>query len=399
MRADLSARQKRKPMKTALPLLAILAHLATPLLFGASEEPPVSERVAGRDFPSVFQAWNPATTPNGESRFEMEARHDLVFHAADFFGLRWDAESQGLATSFAPDSLKAGRNHRQTLLASNPKMVLLCEIRYRDAHRSFLPTTSEWWARDEDGKPIVGWEEGGYLMLDLASEDYQNHVARRAKAAVDSGVFDGVFLDWWEDDDERVSLAKKVRAAIGEDALILVNANDRKSPRSAEFVNGHFMECYRSKEPGDWKKIEESLVWAEANLRKPRINCLETWYAKSRRDLPLMRATTALALTRSDGYVLFADPNPLPTPDHLHDWYPFWDAQLGKPLAAGKKRTDGSNLRRFENGTVVYNPPGKPVTVTFAQPHRRQSDGRVAKSHTIAALDGEIFLRVEDPTQ
>jgi hypothetical protein len=36
-----------------------------------------------------------------------------------------------------------------------------------------------------------------------------------------------------------------------------------------------------------------------------RINCLESWFHQSRDDLNLMRATTTLALTRSDGYALF----------------------------------------------------------------------------------------------
>ena len=48
-----------------------------------------------------------------------------------------------------------------------------------------------------------------------------------------------------------------------------------------------------------------------------------------------LRATTTLSLVRSDGYALFSDPNPLPTPDHLHDWYPFWDKSLGKTAGDG----------------------------------------------------------------
>jgi hypothetical protein len=46
---------------------------------------------------------------------------------------------------------------------------------------------------------------------------------------------------------------------------------------------------------------------AEGHLREPRVNCLETWYHKSRDDLNLMRATTTLALTRSEGYCLFSE--------------------------------------------------------------------------------------------
>jgi len=95
--------------------------------------------------------------------------------------------------------------------------------------------------------------------------------------------------------------------------------------------------------------------WAEVNLREPRVNCLETWYHRSRDDLHLVRATTTLALTHSDGYCLFSDPNPLPTPDHLHNWYSFWNKSLGKPVAKGTADPDGTVRREFENGTAVYN--------------------------------------------
>ncbi|MBV5332780.1 hypothetical protein JZU54_04275 [bacterium] len=40
-------------------------------------------------------------------------------------------------------------------------------------------------------------------------------------------MVDGIMLDWWQDDDERLALVKAVRARIGEGALILANANDR----------------------------------------------------------------------------------------------------------------------------------------------------------------------------
>ena len=116
------------------------------------------------------------------------------------------------------------------------------------------------------------------------------------------------------------------------------------------------MECTESKTAQDWQRIADTLAWAKAHLRQPRINCLETWYHQSRDDLNLMRATTTLALTHSDGYCLFSDPNPLPTPDHLHDWYSFWNKSLGRPVGKGNANSDGTVRREFENGTVVYNP-------------------------------------------
>jgi hypothetical protein len=109
-----------------------------------------------------------------------------------------------------------------------------------------------------------------------------------------------------------------------------------------------------------------------------------------------MRATTTLALTHSDGYCLFSDPNPLPTPDHLHNWYKFWNRSLGKPLAKGKAAGDGTVRREFENGTAVYNPMGnKAVSVAFGEERRSAATGRIAQSHELGSPDGDVFLKVK----
>ena len=351
----------------------------------------VRERVYHRTFPSIFQAWNAAEIP-GEEKWTSVARHDIVFHAPDFFGLRWDQRFQGLANAFTSDSIVAAKSIRQRLIERNPNIVILAELRYRDAHRSHLPDGHAWWMT-KNGKPVIGWEEGGYFLLDFANPAYQDHIARQAKEVIATGVVDGIMLDWWDDDESRISLIQKIRRSIGADALIMVNANDRKVPRSAKYINGLFMECYKSSSPDDWKRITETLSWAEANVQRPRINCLEIWYQKSRADVALMRATTTLVLTMSDGYCLFSDPNPLPTPDHLHDWYPFWDCKLGKPTEKGRILPDGSFQRRFTNGLAVYNPPGnKPVTIQLAKPHTTVSKGTAGKRFTLPSGDGDIYL-------
>jgi hypothetical protein len=107
-----------------------------------------------------------------------------------------------------------------------------------------------------------------------------------------------------------------------------------------------------------------------------------------------MRATTTLALTQSDGYCLFSDPDDLPTPDHLHDWYPFWNKGLGNPVSAGAEQPDKSWRREFTNGTVVYNPMGNAtVTVRFEQPCLSGATGQVAPEHQIPPGDGDILIR------
>jgi hypothetical protein len=127
------------------------------------------------------------------------------------------------------------------------------------------------------------------------------------------------------------------------------------------------------------------------------VNCVETWFHNSRNDLNLMRATTTLALTLFNGYCLFSDPNPLPTPDHLHNWYPFWNKSLGRPVSAGTTTADGTVRREFDGGTVVYNPMGnKNVDLVFSQPRTSVATGRTAKEHQLASPDGDLYLQPKD---
>ena len=153
------------------------------------------------------------------------------------------------------------------------------------------------------------------------------------------------------------------------------------------------MECYRSATKRDWRRIGETLRWAETAMQPPRINCVETWFHESRGDLALMRATTALALTMSNGYCLFGDPDSLPTPDHLHDWYDFWNRRLGRPTASGVQREDGAWERTFGAGSAIYNPMGNiPIVVRFDTPRRRLSTGEIAAQFTLPPCDGDIFF-------
>ena len=375
-------------------------------------EKAVAKRIADRTFPSVFQAWNPADNLQEDPTITA-ARHDLIFQGEWFYGLEWNNPYLGLATDFIPASIRQGLQKRKDLLRRNPNQILLMEIRYRDAWgntppkncpetgrkswHGFLPADHKWWKRDAAGKLVPGWEEGGFYQLDFANPDYREQVAQQCAAAVRSGVVDGVMLDWWLDDDDHLALVQAIHKRIGADALILVNANDLTTPRTAPFVNGYFMECYRSATPADWQRIADTLAWAEKNLRTPRINCLETWYHQSRADLNLMRATTALSLVLSDGYCLFSDPNPLPTPDHLHDWYPFWERRLGQAVAPGNRRLDGVWTREFAGGTVAYNPLGNPpATIAFDETRTSLATGQRARSHPLNACDGDFFLR-NDP--
>lgn len=378
-------------MLQKLSIITLVLMLAS--LADAAQERPIAERINGRDFPSVFQAWGRADNVKGEDELTVTARHDLVWHGVRWFGLEWDTKPLGLAEAIEPESIHRAMKKRRRLLELNPNIILIAEIRYRDAWRGFLPVNHKWWRRDNDGKLTEGWEEGRFLQLDFDNPEFRKHVAQRAKAVIQTGVVDGVLLDWWSDDESRLDLVRRIRKAIGDEHLIIGNANDRMTPRTASYINGYFMECYRSKTPKDWRRIENTLKWAEQNLRSPRVNCVETWYHNSRMDLNLMRAVTTLSLTHSDGYCLFSDPNPLPTGDHLHNWYPFWTKSLGKPIAMGVTVADGTVRREFNNGYAVYNPMGNgTVTIIFDERRTSIATGEISRSHTLKSPDGDIYL-------
>jgi hypothetical protein len=353
----------------------------------------LDERIHSRDYPSVFAAWS-GHYDISENRDSALALHDMHWSGAGYYGLEWDTVPYGLSTGFTPGSIEKARKKRAELLAMNPNLVILCELRYRDASTSYLPEDHPWWRKDENGEFIVGYAEHQLMLLDYFKPGYQDHVAAQAKAIMETGVFDGIMLDWWRDDAARKPLTQKIRAAIGPDALLIVNPNSRIEPEMAPLINGYFMECYESQTPYHWMVISQTLLWAEKNLRKPVVNCVESWFHQSRQaDKNLMRVITTLTLTHSNGYCGFTDPNELPQGDHRHDWYTFWDAPLGKPQGRMQSLENGAVQRKFTHGVAVYNPPSNgTVMLQFDQETKSMRTGKTAAIHELDDWDGDIFI-------
>ena len=111
-----------------------------------------------------------------------------------------------------------------------------------------------------------------------------------------------------------------------------------------------------------------------------------------------MRMITTLSLTHSEGYVLFGDDNAIPTPDHLHNWYDFWDADLGQPIqgkAVQYRGVIGFFIREFENGWAVYNRSGTTQTATFDNPVIGPNTNDRQLRPQIPNYDGDIFLKID----
>ncbi len=380
--------------------------------------PGLLERIENRAYPSVFQAWTRVMNRPELSYAAGIGLHDLYWFCCYPFGLHWRHTYQGVKLL---GNLKNALAEREALLAENPNLIILPEIRMRDAFEShFYHKDWEYWIRDASGNrvPVPGYP--AYLM-DFTHPDVIDLIVQQAIETQRCGLYDGIMLDWWNEkypvlrnawsdpgyrgdvaeQRARDEIIKRIREAVGDDFLIIVNTNRRKPLRAARYVNGLFMETLQDNENGYTRdgliEIESTLLWAEENLREPRINCLEGWgvfsesptSAKNRR---WVRVFTALSLTYSDGYVLFNDGR-----NHAHNYYDFWDAELGRPVgpkAEILKNIDGLFIREFENGYAVYNRSGKARRIQLPEKVSgvdSQIENR--RWHTIPDLDGEIYLK------
>ncbi len=402
--------------------------------------PPITERLQNKNHPAIFQPFsnfaetpeeyhNPPTDTDSELYHKRIAQNDLYFSA--FLSLDWAPDAQpypGLATRVG-GNLELAREWRETQLSLNPNLVFLFQVSAQEAPRvSEFPPDSDVWLRDADGE-IAG---GGDYTFNILRPEVQQLLIDKFVGIAACGLFDGIMLDGfflngtvgWDKLYEELStfagreitgediiqiyghIFRNVRERVHPNFLILVNANVTRPDRYAEFVNGSFMEAdahFLDTREG-LRQMEEVLSWNEENLRAPQINCLEgrAWDGPSHspENLRRMRLVTTLSLTHSDGYVDYTT--------HLYGgaagprlapWYNFWDADLGQPM--GEKGQfyedrDGIFIREFTNGWAVYNRSGKAQEIELPQKGSGWASGvEHQRRHTLADLDGEIYLKSE----
>ena len=376
----------------------------------------IADRIQNRIYPSVFQAWNPVVNlddallgpavplAKSENALASMARHDLVFVNWPKLGLKPlpSEHFMGLTNSFTPESVAAALRNRATLLRKNQNLILLVAVNYYSAPLDYFGANSPWWRRGPDGHLVGVDPKAKSYKLDFSDPGLQDAVAAHCAALVKTGVFDGCMLDWWHEDGEtagRLALIRKVRAAIGEEAILIGNVNGRLPVQTAPYLNGMYMEGFGNRVFADWREAANNLRWGEAHLRQPAITALEGWWTPDRDHYATLREVTALSLVFSNGYVLFAGPDSLPTPDHLHDWYPLWDKTLGRPTGPpatpGQPNFSQGYRRAYQNGEVIFNPPANArLTVQFPRSMKSAATGVVGTTFTIEPGGGDLFLNV-----
>ena len=273
----------------------------------------------------------------------------------------------------------------------------------------------------------VPWKE---MLIDYTLPGAEDYFVRQAVAIAKCGVFDGIFMDLWSELEDMpgapntahlyhgnrvealVSLVKRIREAIGDNFLILVNTRTEKIPRSAPYINGAFMETWDAVYPRERLiELENALSWYEENLRYPQVNFLEVsinssepWNSPANQQLT--RAATTLSLTHSNGYIAITGK------PQRHDGkyrYRFFDAPLGRSVGGTEtmgilyetpagEMIDGLFIRKFTNGWAVYNRSGKAQEIELPQEVSGWNSGVAhQRRHTLPDLDGEIYLKAEAP--
>ena len=377
---------------------------------------PLHPRLENRSFPSVATAWGvTAINQPHLSYIEKMSQYDLYFCCLSMFDLQFVDTGEGWLVS---GNLDEAIERRDDFLAHNPNMIFLAVISVVWEEYETFPEDSSYWARDAQGQILPAWESSG--LVNLNHVEVQQRIIERAVAVSKCGLYDGIIFDGWNEwhTGRRnhlpgvEAILRGIREHVRPDFLIGVNPNRNKTLVSMPYINGLFFEpgildpINFPKGDGDIEEgierrlseLEDTLSWAESNLRPPQVNLLEIAGLDdepfvSPANLRWMRAATALSLTFSDGYVLF---NIQRTGHH---WYDFWDADLGRPVGEKSALYDGEvpglYIREFTNGWAVYNHSGAPQPLIFSDDVQGVSSGWEGTHHVVPNLDGEIYLRLK----
>ena len=349
-------------------------------------EIPIRDRITNREYPSVFAAWHNIINLPTLSWDDRLVYHDLYF-SNPMFGLHWRWTHRGMKIS---GNFRTAKQQRDKMLKENPNMIFLVSIYHNGAQDIFV---------------------------------------QQAVEVAKCGIYDGIFLNWWQGDrnDAKVAILQKIREGVKNDFLIIVNGLRSKILHLAPYVNGTFMETRRDHPQGytysELQEIESTLLWSEENLRSPQINSLEgSGLAEEPLDSPRnqqwMRVFTTLSLTHSNGYVSYVTgisslththgypiweghsdehtQGELHDHTHQHYWYDFWDADLGQPVEEkGQcyRGRDGLFIREFTNGWAVYNRSGKEQQIQLPMQATGVESRITSRSHILPDLDGEIYLK------
>jgi len=388
-------------MKLLTLFLAVFAFILTSCNSNNSTPPVVLTPLpmVDKTFPSSLLAWNMENAVNTD---EQIIKHDMWLHVPEGFGVYWEGWnmrfcSPSMSGRLDQRTIFNGQEMVDRLRFKNPNLKFLVQVGFTegsDATTDF-PPDHPWWLRVNGQRVLMNNQnpppETNSYRFNLDLPEVRQHAADACATLLNTGIWDGIFLDVWEDDSNHLDILTRIRAAVGNGPIIMANCNYNICPLTIGLLDGIYMECGLINTASAWKKVQDALDYNERHVRQPAYNYLEITLA-DRTDETVMRATTSLALTRSNGYICAVAPKPT----HFHDWYDFWNKSLGKPTSSTKAIGTLGSQREFENGTVAFNPLGGiSFQITFPEVRLNLANGIRSLTHTLPPNDGGIYLYVK----
>ena len=209
-----------------------------------------------RSFPSIFAAWgglgwSSVINQPHLSDLEQMSQHDLYFCCL-MHGGEWVDIGDGVVIRGFLDRMIQTRDD---YIAQNSNMIFLVALRAVWDDLDTFPPDSDYWLRDKQGRIKPAWDMG---LLNLNHPGLQKRLIDRAVAVSQCGLYDGIFIDGWNEANFNrrgylqgaVAILRGIRERVRPDFLILVNTNETQAPVSAPYINGMFME---SGVPGKWE--------------------------------------------------------------------------------------------------------------------------------------------------
>ena len=267
-----------------------------------------------------------------------------------------------------------------------------------------------------------GAEYGKTLANKIIDPNFQDFIVDVMSEKIKTKKTDGIMVDWWHNSHQsssgyskhqvrmaRSAIAKKLRAKIGPEKIILGNVNWRKDTATVPYINGVFLELYKKPSKStsnrlynsqELQNMESLLNYYEEKLQAPKLIALEGWrktksVSNEDRNTPENRKMAKLLTAMSvviptNGYILYADNNnDTPDGDHAHLFYDFYSFDIGKPTSGYNKVKSGVGYKEHDRGFIAYN-------ITGSSKKFKRKNGQ---EHTIEAKSGLFCKDVGTKTE
>ena len=177
----------------------------------ALPDPPFQDRILNRRLPSTFQTWgDEAVNLPHLSLEERLPYYDFYLHHLPF-RVHFVPTPQGYQA--AGDMERAIAN-REELLAKNPNMIFIAEIKHLRASYNHYPEDFPYWLRDINGNPVRGDVLLHNYFLDFTIPEMQDIIVHQAISVANCGLYDGIFFDGWWGEGTRASTFLWGKASI-----------------------------------------------------------------------------------------------------------------------------------------------------------------------------------------